>query len=70
MARPPIYKKARRINIVLEAELHAEGVDKAAQHRLRGGFSEYVARLIAADRKKKGREILSALTSARIGRAA
>lgn len=57
MARPPIYKEARRINIVIEASLHAQGIEKAARHRLRGGFSEYVARLIVADRKRKGRAL-------------
>jgi hypothetical protein len=55
MSRPAIYRAAKRINIILEADLHAIGVSKAEHHRLRGGFSEYVARLIAADRKRKGR---------------
>lgn len=60
MPRPAIYRAAKRVNIVLESELHALGVSKANSHRLRGGFSEYVARLIAADRKRKGRALLSA----------
>lgn len=64
MARPKIYSKAKRINIILEAEIHDIGVRRASEHRLSGGFSEYVARLIKADRRRKGRAIMSARRAA------
>jgi hypothetical protein len=53
MARPSIYKKAHRVNIILEKEAHQKAARKAFRLGLRGGFSAYVAQLIAADRRSK-----------------
>lgn len=65
MARPAIYHAAKRVNIIIEESLHAQALEKAADHKLRGGFSEYVARLIAADRKRKGRDLFKSKVALR-----
>lgn len=57
MPRKSKYHAPRRINIILEADLHEEAVKRADAFNFAGGFSEYVARLIAADRKRKGRSL-------------
>ena len=59
MPRKPKYTAPRRINIILEAALHADAVRRADDFRLAGGFSEYVARLIQADRARKGRAVMN-----------
>ncbi len=59
MPRKSKYQEPRRVNIILEAHLHDAAVERAETFRLIGGFSEYVARLIAADRKRKGRAVLA-----------
>lgn len=66
MARTAFYHQSKRVNILIEAALHEAGAAKAKSLDLRGGFSEYVGRLIAADRAKKGRRLLSA--SHRVGK--
>jgi len=53
MARPATYLEPRRVNILLERKLHLKASRLAFRLGLRGGFSEYVARLIAADRRGK-----------------
>lgn len=53
MARPATYREPRRVNILIEKELHQRASRLAFRLGLRGGFSEYVARLIAADRRSK-----------------
>lgn len=70
MPRPAIYRNPKRVNIVLEGDLHSLGQKKASDHGMRGGFSEYVARLIAADRSRKGRALFSSSVSSRLRRAA
>ena len=53
MARPALYRQPRRVNILIETEVHRKAARKAFRMGLRGGFSEYVSRLIAADRRRK-----------------
>ena len=60
MARKSKYHAPRRINIIIEAALHDEAVQRAEAFAFEGGFSEYVARLIAADRNRKGRCAIAA----------
>ena len=60
MSRRPTYRSPRRINIIIEADLHDAAIAKSKDLSFRGGFSEYVGRLIAADRKRKGRDLIKA----------
>lgn len=53
------YTAPRRVTIILETALHEGAVRRADEFSLRGGFSEYVARLIQADRARKGRAVLN-----------
>jgi len=57
MPRKSRYYAPRRINIILESALHDEAVQRADDLGFVGGFSEYVARLILADRRRKGRDV-------------
>jgi hypothetical protein len=57
MARPVLFIRPRRVNILIETSTHEVGKAKAKALQIRGGFSEYVSRLIAADRARKGRAI-------------
>lgn len=61
MARTSRFKEAARVNILIEAQIHRLGKAKASALGIRGGFSEYVSLLIAQDRKRKGRALLSAM---------
>lgn len=54
MARISKYKNRKRAQLVLEADLHSFAVKRATEFRLPGGFCEYVARLIALDKTRKG----------------
>lgn len=58
MGRTSLFVKPRRVNILIEESLHQEAKARAAEFEIRGGFSEYVSRLIKADRARKGRAIL------------
>ena len=51
------YTAPRRVTIILETALHESAVRRADEFSLKGGFSEYVARLILADRRRKGRDV-------------
>lgn len=57
MPRPKKYVSPKRINLLLEASVHQFATDRARAFNLSGGFSEYVARLIAQDSKRKGRAL-------------
>lgn len=52
MARPSIYRKPHRTNVVLEKSLYAEATKKAVAEGF-GSFSEYVTRLLIADMANK-----------------
>ena len=52
MARPSIYKKAKRTNVVIEESLYKAASRKASDEGF-GSFSEYVARLLIADMANK-----------------
>jgi hypothetical protein len=58
MARTALFTDGKRVNILIESEVHQQGVSRAKSLELRGGFSEYVARLIKADKARKGRAVL------------
>lgn len=64
MSRRRIYESPRRTNILIEESLHAEAAARAKSLGLEGGFSEYVTRLIIADRKRKGRAVTQAQRTA------
>ena len=59
MARPTIYKAPRRINIIIDKADHDFGRSIAKQHRMRGGFSEFLRFLIRAEKKRKGRQLMA-----------
>jgi len=52
MARPILYQEALRVNVVLEKDLHRKASQRAVQQG-NWSFSEYVARLLIADLKRK-----------------
>lgn len=54
MPRPQILRDRRNVTISIEKDLHLTAGQKAKSLRLVGGFSEYVARLIARDQLRKG----------------
>ena len=58
MGRTAIFIKAQRVNILIEKELHEAAKKRAKEFEIRGGFSEYVSRLIKADRERKGRALV------------
>jgi len=58
MARPALFQTPTRVNIIIESEVHNQGKKRAKSLELRGGFSEYVARLIKADKARKSRAVL------------
>lgn len=60
MPRPRLFTEAARVNVILEKTLHDAAKNKAREYQLRGGFSEYVGRLIKADLDRKGRRVLAA----------
>lgn len=60
MARTATLIKPRNATISIETELHKIAVKRAKDTGLRGGFSEYVSRLIAADRARKNSAALRA----------
>lgn len=70
MARPSKYHRPRRVNILIEESIHEFATQRAHAARLAGGFSEYVARLITQDSKRKGRAIFSASCPSKAFRAA
>jgi len=53
------YAAPRRVTIILETALHECAVRRADEFSFKGGFSEYVARLIQADRARKGRAVVN-----------
>jgi hypothetical protein len=59
MARARFFENARRVNIVIERGLHEAAKARAQRYGLRGGFSEYVARLIAVDAETKRGRLIS-----------
>ena len=60
MARKAIFRHPRRVNILIEKEVHSAACKRVEQFNLRGGFGEYVTRLIIADQERKGRELMRA----------
>lgn len=54
MAREKFFEEPRRVNIIIERKVHDRAIVRARNYGLRGGFSEYVCRLIVADIKTKG----------------
>lgn len=55
---PKILSTPARVNISIDKELHTAAVSRAAELRLRGGFSEYVTRLLNKNLSGKGRDVL------------
>ena len=70
MARIPTLKDRRNATISIEKELHRSAVQKAKTLRIGGGFSEYVARLIARDQRRKGSAALGTSRHLSKGKAA
>lgn len=53
MARIAVLRDQKRINVSIETELHSAVGARAKQLGIKGGFSEYVARLCVADLLRK-----------------
>lgn len=53
MARKFSHPELVRKNISLDKNVHKEGARRARAEGIKGGFSEYIARLIVADMKRK-----------------
>jgi len=54
MARTASLEKPKKATINIETELHGKAVQRAKTIGITGGFSEYVARLIASDMRRRG----------------
>jgi hypothetical protein len=58
MGRKALFRQAHRVNILIEKTLHEDAQKRATEFGIRGGFSEYVSRLIKADKARKGRAVM------------
>jgi hypothetical protein len=53
MAKISVLRDTKRINVTVEAALHEAAVKRAADLRIKGGFSELIARLCVAELSHK-----------------
>ncbi len=59
MARKSVLRDSKRINLSFEDALHRAGQRHAKELRIKGGFSELLARLLVADLLRKNSAALS-----------
>jgi hypothetical protein len=54
MARTPVLRDSKRINVSIEDALHKAAKDHAKRLHIKGGFSELIARLCVAELSRNG----------------